>query len=493
MGYPRAALILPDASPDRGSRQITTILRLACKLVLLTGLVASCHSTRLVSVPKPHPRQVLVRDVAILDVESGERHEGLSVLVEGERIRVIAESNALPPHEDAIVIEGGGGTLLPGLIDMHAHTGVTPAPPSAGAWPDPAANLAAYLYCGVTTVADLGGLAADVIERRERVAAGKLLGPTLYVAGPVLTIRGGHPVPVLQMMLPSWLRWYALPRYVVQVDNAAQAAAAAEQIAELGVDFLKVIVDRIPPEAPRLDNQELTAAVTAARQRGLRSLAHIGTTQDAIDAAEAGVAGWAHVVYRERIPDDQIARLAAFKIPMVPTIVGFEALASAGRPARESTRLERETVPAQILAAFDEGSNDPQSSEFTAESARFLSTQRQNWRDNVDRLHRAGVTMLAGSDMQTGVFPGAGLHRELSYLAQSGLSELEVIRAATIDAARFLEAKDDPSFGVIAVGKRADLLLIDGDPREDLSNVSRIRAVLVRGMPVTRNLLTAGS
>lgn len=458
----------------------------ACLLLSFAQVIAACHVSRLVVIREPKPRRVLIHDVALLDVESGKTHAHRDVLIEGEEIRAIGDSGTLADRQGAVEIDGTGATLLPGLIDLHAHTGVSPAPSGSGAWPDPSANLAAYLYCGVTTVVDLGGLAPAVIERRDSVAAGELLGPTLYVAGPVLTIRGGHPVPVLGMMMPAWLRWYAIPRYAIEVDDAPQAAAAARRITKMGVDFLKVIVDRIPNQAPRLDNQELAAAVAAARQQGVRSLAHIGTTQDAIDAAKAGVAAWAHVVYRERIADEQIAALAAFKIPMVPTIVGFEALASTGQPGRQATLLERETVDPAILAAFDAPVDDERVATFGHESARFLSTQKQNWRDNVRRLHEAGVEILAGSDMQAGVFPGAGLHRELAHLTEAGLSPLAAIQAATIKAARFLARSDAPGFGVLAPGKRADLLLVEGDPLQDLSNLARIRAVLVRGVPVDR-------
>jgi imidazolonepropionase-like amidohydrolase len=105
-------------------------------------------------------------------------------------------------------------------------------------------------------------------------------------------------------------------------------------------------------------------------------------------------------------------------------------------------------------------------------------------------LPRAGVTILAGSDRQSGVFPGAGLHRELAYLHESGPSNVEAIRAATLHAARFLGARDEPFVGFVAVGKRADLLLVDGDPREDLSRLGRMRAAIVRGVPVERGPLT---
>ena len=121
-----------------------------------------------------------------------------------------------------------------------------------------------------------------------------------------------------------------------------------------------------------------------------------------------------------------------------------------------------------------------------------MRAQRQAWRDNVRRLHETGVTILAGSDMQTGVFPGAGLHRELHLLAESGLTPAQAIRSATLDAARFLADGKEPDFGVVAEGKRADLLLVDGDPTQDLDALARIRAVIKGGVVLERRAIGAG-
>ena len=165
-------------------------------------------------------------------------------------------------------------------------------------------------------------------------------------------------------------------------------------------------------------------------------------------------------------------------------------------PCRRSPRadrppLEREIAPADVLAAFD---HVPAGYDFGLFGPYLekMRAQRQAWRDNVRRLHETGVTILAGSDMQAGVFPGAGLHRELHLLAESGLTPAQAIRAATLDAARFLADGKEPDFGVVAEGKRADLLPVDGDPTQDLDALARIRAVIKGGVVLERRAIGAG-
>jgi len=191
-----------------------------------------------------------------------------------------------------------------------------------------------------------------------------------------------------------------------------------------------------------------------------------------------------HGVYKERIPDESIAELAAFHIPMVPTIAVFESYALSDQP-RVATPLERETVAADLLQSFNERPEGFDVS-FFQEYLAHLREQRANWRDNVRRLRAAGVTMLAGSDPQTGVFPGPALHRELALLTEAGLTPAEAIRAATIDAARFLANGKEPEFGIVAEGKRADLLLVEGDPTRDVGVLARIRAVIKGGVALER-------
>jgi imidazolonepropionase-like amidohydrolase len=143
---------------------------------------------------------------------------------------------------------------------------------------------------------------------------------------------------------------------------------------------------------------------------------------------------------------------------MVATIGVFESYALLNQGPRAATPLEEETADPETLRAFD----------------------------NVRRLRAAGVTILAGSDPQTAVFPGPALHRELGYLTEAGLTPAEAIRAATLDAARFLADGREPDFGSVEVGKRADLLLVDGDPTQDLAALSRIKLLIQDGVAIDR-------
>jgi imidazolonepropionase-like amidohydrolase len=455
---------------------------------MLGGLLSACGGDKLpdlVQLPAQKPAAVMIKNVAVLDVESGKLLEAQDVLTLGDKISGIGPTGKLEQPTDAQVIDGSGATLLPGLIDMHSHIGNASAPRWVGEFPDPARNMQAYLYSGVTTVFDAAGLAPKAFELRDQANSGELLGPRVYATGPIFTAKGGHPAAVMEKFAPWWIRWYLIPRYTRQVETADEARAAVREVAGMGADAIKVAVDRIPESSPRIKPEVLKAVVDEARQNKLRTVAHIGTTQEAIEAADAGVTLWVHGVYQERIPDDQIKKLASYKIPMVATIVVFEGYALLGRGAREPTPLERETVSAKVLAAFD---NVPQSddADYFRPYLENLYAQRQNSRDNVRRLHEAGVTIFAGSDTQSGVFPGAGLHRELQLLQEAGMTPAQVIKAATVEAARYLADGKEPAYGVIKPGKQADLLLVEGNPLQDLKALAQIRSVIKGGVPLER-------
>jgi len=245
-------------------------------------------------------------------------------------------------------------------------------------------------------------------------------------------------------------------------------------------------IDAVPEGTPRLTEPLAAKIVSEAHRKGLRVVSHVGTFADAVEAGNAGIDAFMHMVYKEPLDEDEAARIASYGIPVVATMGVFENYALLGRGPRVPTPLEKETASAELLASFDTIPADAASPIFR-EYFDMLFATREAWRKSIRFMRAEGTTILAGSDTQSGVFPGAGLHRELGLLVESGMTPAEAIRAATFDAARFLARAMDPPFGTVAVGKRADLLLVEGDPTADLANLARIRVVMKQGVPLERH------
>lgn len=456
-------------------------------LVLLALTFACTKTPQLVRRAEVGP--IVIHDVAILDVVTGTVTAHRDVRIEGDRIAAISPTGPRPTT--GLVIDGAGKTLMPGLIDFHGHTGSNPEPPWDSHIPNADLNMQRFLYAGVTRVLDPGGFDDDAFEIRADAEAGERIGPRLFIAGPLFTAPGGHPVGMVEQNLPGVVSWYVLDHMTRQVATPEEARAEVQALLPRAPDVVKVVFDRIPLEAPRLETEVGRAIIAAAKEGGVRAVAHIGTTEDALDAAEAGIDAWIHGVYKERISDEDVARLAAYGIPMAPTLVVFDSYATLGREPRTFTALEEQIASREQLARYHERPADFEVDEELLAMVEVFARQREDALDNVRRLYAAGVTILAGSDAQAGVFHGAGLHRELHMLERAGVSRIDVLRSATLHPARWLSASEDPPFGVVAPGKDADLLLVDGDPIADLDAVSRIVEVIQRGQRIQRTPIAA--
>jgi enamidase len=464
-----------------------TRLWTALLIATLTVTLAACQQgpPPLVTAPPGPPPRTRITNVFIFDGRASTLIPPQDVLLEDGRILAIVGKGLLPA-EGELVIDGTSGILMPGLVDVHGHTGANSAPPWAGEFPDPERNLQAYLYAGVTTVLDPGDLAPAVFDRRAAVASGELLGPQIFAAGPIFATPGGHPVGVLHSLVPWWIRWYVEPRMTRVVATAADARTAVAALAPLRPDVIKVAVDAVPLGAPLLGGEVLRAIVAEARAHGLRTVAHIGTVADALEAADAGVAAWMHGVYKERIPDEIIPRFVAAGIPYVATSFVFDDYADIFAGTRESTALERETVPADALASFKPVPEDWQRGEFS-EFFAMLAATREARCDNIRRLRAAGVPILAGADAQAGVFPGAALHREIASLIRCGLTPPQALTAATAAAASFVSGEAEPDFGLVRNGKRADLIVVNGNPLVQPQVLDDIRFVIKGGVVLQRH------
>ena len=247
-------------------------MRLVVSFAVAAVVVAAgCRKApELVRMPAELPAVVTIENVQVLDVQRGVRSGTRTVIIRDGVIETIRDGGAVAP-DGAFRIDGKGATLLPGLIDMHGHIGNSPAPVWYGGMPDPDWNIRAFLYAGVTTVLDPCDLSSDAFARRDAVARGEKVGPRIYTAGPMVTAVGGHPVPLLRQLAPWWIRWYLLPRIAIEIDSPEAARAAVGQLAEWKADVVKLAVDRLPMQAPRIQRELLDAVVAEAKAKGLRS------------------------------------------------------------------------------------------------------------------------------------------------------------------------------------------------------------------------------
>ena len=467
----------------RAARMLAALLTLIVTSASCGGKARSPLVTRPATTPP-----ILIRNVAVFDGVG--LLDPRDVLLDGGVVGRIAAAGSLEAPSGGVTIDGAGGTLVPGLVDMHGLVEAASVPAWQGKFPDPDLNMQRYLYCGVTTVFDPAGAAPDMFDRRDAVARGELLGPRIFTTGPMFTAPGGHPLVALEQLVPWYLRWYVKRHFVREVATADEARRAVADLAAFRPDGIKIAVDAVPLGIPIIAPDVIRAIVEEGRARGIRAVAHIGTTADALAAADAGVAAWVHGVYKERIPDELIPRFVDAAIPQVATIAVFEAYADVAEGKRQATALEREIEDGAVLDAFAPVPADAASPKFQ-EFFRLLVATRDTRRDNVRRLHAAGVRILAGSDTQSGVYAGAGLHRELALLVESGLTPTEALTAATFQGARYLMQSYDPPFGLLRDGKAADAVLVDGDPTRDIAAMSRIRDVFLGGARLERHPVAA--
>ncbi len=410
---------------------------------------------------EPSPRMVTAQSrvlaitgVTVVDVLDGHVVPNRTVIVTGDTIGSITANGVAP--RGAKIVDGQNGFLIPGLWDMHAHT------EGAGE-----SSLRLHVANGVTSIRDMGSDLDLILRLRAATASGRLLGPRIVAAGPILDDAPG-----------DW-------PFRMRVKTAADGRAAVRLLKRRGVDLIKVH-NNTPRDA-------FFAIADEARRQNLPLAGHVPLTVTPEEAINAGLTSIEHLSegrlwascsggqeYRPEPCRPLIEMLARRHIWQTPTLVGAE-LVTIGTAAS--------SVPAEQVAYASRhlremwAANQREIPHNPAVTRIFEARARSSAAMTAD-MANAGVPLLAGCDA---VIAGFCLHDELAAMVRSGMSPLAALQTATINPARYFGR--DKTLGSIAPGKAADLVLLEGNPLAGIENVRRIRAVVVAGRFLDRREL----
>jgi imidazolonepropionase-like amidohydrolase len=398
---------------------------------------------------------VTLWNVRLIDGSGGAPVEGAAVRIENGRITAIGWAGGDPSPE---ILDLGGRTLMPGLIDAHSHVtsdterspGFGPPPPLHGDDPRPpelgyfvlAKLAAAMLRAGLTTVRDVGSYAGEAIILRRAIELGLADGPRILSCGKIVTATA-----------PGARIFGTMYR---EADGPWEMRKAVREQIRDGADYIKIMatgarsVEREDPEPAQMTREEVAAVVDEAHRMGFRVAAHAEGLGGARIAVEEGVDTIEHGLSLHRAPE-LLALMAERGIVLVPTLSTFDDLAD---------RFADAFAPRLVEQARRQ-----------AEEAHLT----------LNAAHAAGVTLAMGYDSGP---PGTSAN-EFVRMAEGGIGTAAAIRAATAGSAQALGLLD--MVGTVEVGKVADLIVVDGDPSADPSLLLEPRCislVIQAGRPV---------
>lgn len=432
-------------------------------------------------------------NATIIDIEHGAVLKSMTVEVADGRIKRISKTAERPASQpEERVIDADGKFLIPGLWDMHTHV--------AGINADPAWSkdvlIPLLVANGITGIRDMGGDLDTLLAWRKAIDNGAMIGPHIAAAGPMLLPArrpGAGPAPTD----PSVLR----------VGTTEEARAAVDSLQRRGADFIKVISLRRDP---------YFAMAAEAKKDAISFVGHVPPYITALEASNAGQRSIEHIIYsslafdcsskeeelrkkllsgneqesadatdeanRSFSPEKAAALWQTFRQNgtwVTPTLFSIRANARRLEDSAQDPQLAY--LPAKLRQEWAPAATP---SKDERDTAAWWQRQFENDRKLAGEMHRAGVRLLAGSDsLDRYVFVGTSLHEELKMLVDAGLTRLDALQAATRNAAEFLGRKDE---GAIAAGNRADLVLLDANPLDNIENTQKIAGVVLAGRYFTR-------
>lgn len=438
-------------------------------LLLLMALVSAEPRTQLL------PKQIAVIHVTVVDASGAMPKLDMTVIITGDRITGLGKTGKVRIPKAAQVIDATGKFIIPGLWDMHIHS---------VSYENGRKFLPLLIAHGITGVRDMGSSLDDILRLRQETNEGKILGPRMVIAGPLL-----------QGPLP-----FQTP-FIMSVDNDAKASQAVTYLKGRGVDFIKVH-DALPREL-------YFAIASEARRQGIPFVGHVPPSISATEATNARQHSIEHLGGRfygvllacssreaeltERIrrivknalkalnekkePDDSEIFRAGFTKSLLDSFSDQKAAVLFAAFKKNDTWQIPTLVAQPIREAVNGGRKD-----LDEDDIRYGKLLVRKQFEIVAAMKRAGVRIMAGTDLPPN---DLALHEELSLLVEAGLTPMEALQTATRNPAEFLGRLD--TLGTVEQGKIADLVLLDANPLEDIRNTRKIHAVIFGGKVIPKS------
>ena len=403
----------------------------------------------------------------MIDGRGSDPQDGMTLLIEGERISALGRGVPIP--RDASVIDAQGSHILPGLIDCHVHFAMeypnvlrqlvtTPSLRLLEAIP----RMRVTLEAGVTTVRDAAGAPAGLKIAVER---GIVMGPRMQVAVSMISQTGGHGdgfYPCCVDLGLFGIRFYDVPGGVA--DGVEEVRKATREILRAGADWIKlatsggVLSTSDSPKSSQLTVEEIAAAVYEAEAQDKRCMAHAQGSQGIKNALLAGIASIEHGVY---LTDELLDMMIDRQVYLVPTLVAPLSVVEFGK--------EHPDILPPMMAA---------------KAVSVIEAHQRSFRSAVE----AGVKIAMGTDSGVGRHGANG--RELQLMVENGMTPMQALVASTSSAAQLLHL--DSQLGTLEVGKLADVIVVKGNMLDDISVIAHpdnVKLVLKGGQEMKNRLI----
>lgn len=407
---------------------------------------------------------ILIKATRLIDGNGGPPLQRAALLVDGDRIRAVGPESEIVPPEGAVVeeIDFGDRTVLPGFVDSHVHLvsmGDGRVGDELAKLPDEvltlqaARNARAHLQSGVTTVRDCGAKNRTTFMLRRAMEMGITSGPMLSLTGRPAAIIGGH-----------------LSYFGIQATGVDECRAAVRQLVKEGADFVKITASggstrTSLSERPSFDVDELTAICDEVHKFGKHTAAHCVNSEAMLNCLNAGIDTIIHGRHLEADGSRIFREDVTERIVKQGVFVNYNMGGVNHRLQTLVTKRDRTGLTSEEQAQLD-----------------WLVEYIEVDQEFYSRMRSAGVTMICGSDSAWGHYKMGQFHYEVEAHTAAGMRPIEALVAATKDAARSCMVEDQ--VGTIEPGKKADLLIVDGDPSKDIAAIRGVVDVFKSGQSV---------